>query len=358
MRPVRTPPSLHAPHLAEHGPQQAAAAPVMETDASMLHAFLYDSRSCKEWRPEGLHGLRDLTSGGHVLWVNVNGVASPGLMKALESEFGMHPLTLEDIQHAEQRPKVEEYGGYLYVVVRMLKEDAEEGLDSEQVSVLLGDGWVLTLQEGKPGDVFEPLREALRAGRPQIRSRGADYLLYSILDAVVDAFFPILDKVAEQAEALEEDVLEGAEANPREKLQDLRRDLRTIRQVAQPQRDALASLERNEPEWIRPATRTFMRDVSDHATRVVDAVEANRDLVASLMDLHLGNMTQRTNEAMRVLTVVATIFIPLTFIAGVYGMNFDHMPELRSPWGYPVAMAFMAALGIGMYVAFRRRGWV
>ena len=323
-----------------------------------LHAFLYDAQGCEEWRPESLWGLRERAMGGKVLWINVNGTADPQTLKALEGEFGIHPLTLEDIQHTEQRPKVEEYGGYLFVVARMVKEDAEGDLEEEQVSLLLGDHWVLTIQEGKPGDVFEPLRERIRGGRPQVRTRGADYLLYALLDAIVDAFFPILDRITAAAEDLEEAVLEGNEVEPREKLQALRRNLRILRQVAWPQRDALVSLERGEPEWIRPATRTFLRDVSDHATRVVDAVEGDRELVASLMDLHLGNMAQRTNDAMKVLTVVATIFIPLTFIAGVYGMNFEYMPELEHPWGYPLSMAFMAALGIGMYLAFRKRGWV
>lgn len=328
------------------------------TGAAALHAFLYDAQSFEEWRPDTLSGLRDRATGGRVLWVNVNGTADPGLLKELEAEFGVHPLTLEDIQHTTQRPKVEEYAGYLFVVARMVKEPPEGELEAEQVSVLLGDTWVLTIQEGKPGDVFEPLRERIRLGRPQVRTRGADYLLYALLDAVVDAFFPILERITERAEDLEEQVLEGTEVDTREKLQDLRRDLRVLRQVAWPQRDALASLERGEPEWIRPATRTFLRDVSDHATRVVDAVEADRELVSSIMDLHLGNMTQRTNDAMKVLTVVATIFIPLTFIAGVYGMNFAYMPELDHPWGYPLAMTFMAGLGISMYLAFRRRGWV
>lgn len=326
--------------------------------AAAIHAFLYDAQAYEEWRPEGLSGLRALATGGKVLWVNVNGPADAAMLKTLEAEFGIHPLTLEDIQHTEQRPKVEEYAGYLFVVARMMKRDLEGALDAEQVSILLGDQWVVTLQEGKPGDVFEPLRERIRLGRPQVRGRGADYLLYALVDAIVDAFFPILDDITDRAENLEEDILEGDETEPREKLQALRRDLRVLRQVAWPQRDALVSLERGEPEWIRPATRTFLRDVSDHATRVTDVVESNRELVASLMDLHLGNMAQRANDAMKVLTVVATIFIPLTFIVGVYGMNFRYMPELASPWGYPAVMAFMALLGVGMYVAFRRRGWV
>ena len=326
--------------------------------SAVLHAFLYDAQSWEEWHPDTLSGLQERATGGKVLWVNVNGTADPTVLKALEAEFGVHPLTLEDIQHTTQRPKVEEYASYLFVVARMLKDPAEGELEAEQVSLLLGDSWVLTIQEGKPGDVFEPLRERIRLGRPQVRTRGADYLLYALLDGIVDAFFPILDRITERAEDLEERVLEGTEEDTREKLQDLRRDLRILRQVAWPQRDALASLERGEPEWIRPATRTFLRDVSDHAIRVTDTVESTRELVASLMDLHLGNMAQRANDAMKVLTVVATIFIPLTFIAGVYGMNFRYMPELESPWGYPTVMAFMAALGIGMYLAFRRRGWV
>lgn len=327
--------------------------------SALLHAFRYNADELEEWHPATLAETRPRVDERHVLWINVNGTGDPETLRSLEADYRIHPLTIEDIHHVHQRPKVEEYADYLYVVCQMLKTDEDGFLDTEQVSMLIGDRWVVTLQEGKPGDVFEPVRERIRAGRPQVRANGPDYLAYAIMDAIVDAYFPILESFGTRAEALEEAILENdVRADVRENLQALRRDLLTLRRVAWPQRDATNVLERGETRWIAPATRAYFRDVNDHATRVIDFVETNRELVGNLMDLHLANVAARTNDVMKVLTVVSTIFIPLTFIVGLYGMNFENMPELRTPWGYPAVLVVMAALAVGMLVAFRRKGWV
>lgn len=324
----------------------------------ILHVFRYDAATLEETRPATLHEARAMARDGSTLWINVNGNDDRGVIATLEKDFGIHPLTIEDIQHTHQRPKVEEYPGYLYVVTQMIKHDIEGNIETEQVSILLGDGWIVTIQEGRPGDVFEPLRERIRQGRPTIRSSGPDYLLYSIVDAIVDAYFPVLEIFSNRAEAVEEDVVAQGSSDVRAHLQTLRHDLLTLKRVAWPQRDALAVLERSELRWIKPTTRTFLRDVSDHATRVIDFVENNRELVASLMDLYIANVAQRTNDVMKILTVVSSIFIPLTFLVGVYGMNFDYMPELRVKWAYPALLGIMFVLAVSFFMVFRRRGWV
>lgn len=325
--------------------------------AAPIHVIAYDAQGHEEHAPETLADAKRLIGRRRITWINIDSVADDDMMRALEAEFALHPLTVEDVRNLRQRPKVEEYPEYVYVVTQMLRRDAEGELISEQVSLLLGDDWVITLQD-KPGDVFDGVRGRIRQRRPRISQGGPDYLVYALIDAIVDAFFPLVEEIGLRAEDLEDRALEEASMHLRGEIQRLRRELLVLRRVAWPQRDAVTLLERGEMERIAPETRTYLRDVTDHATRVLDFVETNRELAASLMDLYLASLAQKTNETMKVLTVVATIFIPLTFIAGVYGMNFDYMPELHVWWGYPAVMAVMAALGITMYMMFRRRDWV
>lgn len=323
-----------------------------------IHIIRYNRGHVEEHTAERVSQARDFVKPGWTTWINVNGIEGDAALEALRDLFGVHPLTLEDVVSAHQRPKVEEYPSYLYVVMQMIKQKPRARFELEQVSFLVGDTWLITVQEGKPGDVFGPVRESLRLGRPQIRSGGPDHLLYGLLAQVVAAGFPLLEAFGGRAEELEDRILEGASVEAREALQDLKRDLLTVRRIAWPQRDALARLERDELRLIRPETRPFLRDLHDQGVRVLDFVETNRELIASLMDLYLANTAQRTNEVMKVLTVVATIFIPLTFITSLYGMNFRYMPELEEWWGYPAVLAFMALLAGGMLLYFRRRGWL
>lgn len=327
------------------------------TAGPLIHVMSYGPDGVEESTPTRLVDARALRGRRAVTWLNVNRATDPEMLASLERDFGVHALTVEDIRNTLQRPKVERYRGYTFVVTQMVELNGEGVVETEQLVMLLGPDWLITVQEA-PGDVFEPVRARIRQGSPNVRGAPADVLVHQILDAIVDAYFPALATFSDRAEALEEVILSGEDRDVRGELQSLRRDLLELKRVAWPQRDALLVLERSDLRWISAGTRTFLRDVSDHATRVIDFVETNRELVASLMDLHLANLTHRTNEAMRVLTVVATIFIPLTFIVGVYGMNFDFMPELRARWGYPAVMAFMAAVGVAMYAHFRRRGWV
>lgn len=292
-----------------------------------------------------------------VTWINVDGLHDPTVVESIGQHFGLHPLVLEDILSVGQRPKLEEYEGYLFVELNMLHMGEGFLVQDEQLSLVLGPGWVLTFQE-RPGDVLDVIRERLRSSKGRIRERGADYLAYALIDAVVDSYFGVLERVGDQAELLEEEALDHPSPRTMHRIHEVRREIIVIRKSVWPVRDLLAGLLRAESSLVKEGTRVFLRDVYDHAIQAIDTVESLRDVAGSLMDLHLSTLSNRTNEVMKVLTIMATIFIPLTFIAGVYGMNFAFMPELEIWWGYPAVWGVMLTVAGGMLVFFRRRGWL
>ncbi len=291
-------------------------------------------------------------------WINVSGVHEEEVIRTIGAHFGLHPLIQEDIVHTGQRPKLESYDDHVYVVSKMLYHDDEEDqLRAEQVSFVLGGSYLLSFQEN-PGDVFEPVRERLRKGRGRIRTAGTDYLTYALLDVIVDHYFVILEELGERTEAVEEEVLENPHPETQERINDLRRDLIFMRRMTWPVRELLSQIERLEsPLWTED-THPFVRDTYDHAVQVLDLVESLRDVVGGLTDLYMTSISNRMNEIMKVLTIIGTIFIPLTFVAGIYGMNFEYMPELGVWYAYPVVMAAMAALAIGLLLYFRRKEWI
>ena len=265
---------------------------------------------------------------------------------------------LEDIAHVGQRPKLEEYDEYLYIVLYQLEWHGEhEMVAEEQVSLVLGTNWMFSFQEQR-GDDFDPTRERLRRGQAKLRDWGADYLAYTLLDATVDNYFTILNHIGLVTEQLELELLDDPGQHTMRKLQQLTRKLLVVRRAVWPLRDVLTSLMRTESELIREDTRFYLRDVHDHALRVLEAVETLRDVVSGMIDLYLSQVAHRTNQAIKVLTVMAGIFIPLTFIVGVYGMNFVYMPELESRWGYPAVWGVMIVTAVGLWIWFRKRGWV
>ncbi len=294
-----------------------------------------------------------------VSWVNVDGLHDLEVLSRLRDHFSLHPLVMEDVVQVGHRAKVEEYEGYLYLVLPMLRFNEEQGtVEAEQVSVILGPTWVLTFQEEQVGDAFEPVRARLRGSHGRIRHRGADYLAYALVDAVVDGYFLILERLGDAVEALDEEVMGDPAPTVLHRIHHLKRELLLLRKSVWPLREALSSFARTESELVSDATQLFARDVYDHAIQVIDTVETLRDLAAGITDLYLSRVGQRTNEVMKVLTIMATIFIPLTFIVGVYGMNFEYMPELRIPWAYPALWALMIGLGGGMTWVFRKRKWL
>ncbi|MCB9717249.1 MAG: magnesium/cobalt transporter CorA [Myxococcales bacterium] len=293
-----------------------------------------------------------------VSWINVDGLHDVELIRELGEHFGWHPLMLEDIVSVGQRSKMEAYDGYLYLVLPMLSWDPEgRHVVEEQLSLVLGERYVFTFQE-RFGDVFEEVRGRLRAGRGRIRSRGADYLAYALMDAVVDHYFTVLEKVGDVTEEIEGEVLDDPKHSTIGRLHSLKRELISVRRAVWPLREVFSRLLRAEDEHLSSETRIFQRDVYDHTVQVVDTVEALRDVVSGTVDLYLSTVGYRTNEVMKVLTIMASIFIPLTFLAGLYGMNFDYLPELHVHWAYPVLLLSMAAIAVSMVVFFKRKGWL
>lgn len=303
-----------------------------------------------------------------VTWLDVDGLGDAEAIKAVGEAAGLHRLSVADVVHPYQRPKVEDFGTYLFIVVRMPGPGCAPGeggaIETEQVSLCLGDGFVLTFQErAKPGDCFGGVRERIRNSIGAIRGRGADYLAYALLDAAVDAYFPLLEDLGERLEAMEEDSSAAFDVQRMRRLHAIRRDYLTIRRAAWPLREAVGALQRDQSRLISDHTRLYLRDCYDHTVQVIDLVETGRELGAALMEMHLAGASHRMNEIVKVLTIITTIFIPLSFIAGIYGMNFDtrhpaNMPELRWAYGYPAVLTAMAVIAAIMVAVFWRRGWI
>jgi magnesium transporter len=306
-----------------------------------------------------------------VAWINVEGLGDVETVRAVGAAFGLHPLALEDILDVHQRPKLEAYDDTLFIILRLPAGDGHHAddivsgrLELELVAICLGRGLVLTFQERPDTDVFEPVRRRLRAATGSIRERSADYLAYALIDAGIDAYFPLLERCGEQVEELERMVVEQAEVSQIARIHDLKRDLLTMRRAIWPLRDLLNALLRDEAALVGPQTRLYLRDCYDHTVQLIDMIETYREIATGLVDIHLSSLSNRMNEVMKVLTIIATIFIPLTFIAGIYGMNFDpaagpwNMPELGWRYGYPAALLAMAAIAGGLVALFWRRGWI
>lgn len=332
-----------------------------EAPAPELRAICYGPDGFEEPELARPEDVRELLGRRPVTWVNVDGLGDVDVLSRLGRVFDLHPLALEDIVHTHQRPKVEPYGGQLFVVARMPRPDGSGG--SEQVSLCLGEGWLVTFQERR-GDCLDPVRGRIRARLQRISSAGPDYLAYAVLDAIIDSYFPMLESYADRLEALEDEVLKSPVSETLAEVHRIKRELQGLRRDVWPLRDVVNGLLRDAGQAVTEQTRVFLRDCYDHAVRLMELTETLREVASGLVELYLSNVSNRMNEVMRVLTVVSTVFIPLTFIAGVYGMNFDpdasrlSMPELRWAWGYPVCLAVMALIGGGMLLFFRRLGWL
>lgn len=292
-----------------------------------------------------------------VTWLNLSGLQNIEAIERIGREFGVHPLTLEDILHLNQRPKVDIFDDYVYAVVKMLQTGSGGGeLDMEQVSLVVGENFVITFQE-REGDVLDPLRERIAKGKGRIRKFGADYLGYAILDAIVDEYFAIVEAFEEAMEQLEDKVLTSTDEGVAEEIHDLRSRLLSVRRHTTPLREAISSLMRAADGIIREDTLPYLRDLHDHVLRVTESLDLLRENVTGLREMYLANVSNRMNAVMKVLTVIATIFIPLTFIAGVYGMSFEYMPELKWRWGYFAVWIVMVVVAGGMVRYFRKHNW-
>ncbi|MBI1904222.1 MAG: magnesium/cobalt transporter CorA [Planctomycetia bacterium] len=332
---------------------------------SRVRVMAYGPDGLTERAVADLKEIAALAEKSPVVWVDVDGLGDLEVVCRLGEIFHLHPLALEDVLNVHQRPKVDQYGQHLFLVARM--PSWNHGLETEQLSIFLGRNFVITLQDALPGDCLEPVRQRIRNGTGRVRQLGPDYLVYSILDAVTDSHFPILEQLGEELETIEDAILATPDPSHVSRLHGLKRDLLAIRRVCWPFRDALQTLLRDrqaEGDLIREETRVYVRDCYDHATRIIEWIENYRELSADLMNLYLTRLNNHMNEVMKVLTVFATIFTPLMFIASVYGMNFSsdvspwNMPELRWYFGYPISLALMLVVAVALLYFVYKRGWL
>jgi magnesium transporter len=299
-----------------------------------------------------------------VTWINIDGVHQIDIIEKIGKHFELHPLVLEDIVNTSQRPKMEDFDSYLFLVLKMLyRKDNGKEAKSEQVSLVVGPQYVITFQEIE-GDIFNPVRERIRSGKGRLRKRGSDYLAYALIDAIIDNYFIVLEKMGEEIEELEKELINNPTPQTLYEINRLKAELLFLRKSIWPLREVINGLQRGESSLIKDTTGIFLRDVYDHTIQVIDTIETFRDLVSGMFDTYLSSLSNKMNEVMKVLTIIATIFIPLTFIAGIYGMNFNpavspwNMPELNWDFGYLVAIGIMVIIALGMVIYFKRKKWL
>ncbi len=317
----------------------------------------YDEQNFQETETETVEECFAFRDKDTVSWINVDGVHDGEAIGKLGSCFGVHPLILEDIMSTGQRPKIEDMGSYIYIVVRMLSfQGKKREVQSEQVSLILGPNFVISFQESV-GDVFDPVRDRIRSGKGRLRKMGPDYLAYALIDAVVDNYFFVLEKLGEKVEEVEEELVNDPSRKTLQEIHVLKREMIYLRKSVWPLREVISGLTRTESKLVSESTGIFLRDVYDHTVQVIDTVETFRDMLSGMLDIYLSSISNRMNEVMKVLTIIATIFIPLTFIAGIYGMNFKFMPELEWHWGYFIILGVMIVVAVWMLIFFKRKKW-
>lgn len=318
----------------------------------------YDESQFQEKEAKTLEECFPYKGSPSITWINVDGIHQIETFEKLGKCFELHPLTLEDILNTDQRPKVEDFGDYMYVVLKMFSyEDKSNEILIEQVSLILGPNFVLSFQEDV-GDVFDPIRERIRNGKGKIRKMGADYLVYTLLDAIVDNYFIILEKIGEQIEFIEERLIINPASDTLNTIHKLKREMLFLRKSVWPLREVISNMERVESSLIKGSTKIYLRDVYDHNIQIIDTIETLRDMLSGMLDIYLTSISNRLNAVMKVLTIIATIFMPLTFLAGIYGMNFKYMPELEWKWGYPLILLIMFSIGVSMLFYFKRKKWL
>jgi len=330
-----------------------------KVEDTRINAIYYDEAQARRWEVESVGPDLRPDGGPGVTWINVDGLHQVDLLAQIGEILGLHPLVVEDIANTDHRPKAEEYGEYSFLVFKSLYHVDEESdqVQVEQISLVLGPGYVITFQE-QPGDEFDPVRDRILADRGRIRQAGADYLAYVLVYLVVDQYFAVLEWIGDQIESLEEELIGRPSTETLQAIYRLKRTIASVRKAIWPLREAIGQLQRDGSALIAESTRLYLRDVYDHTVQVIDTTETFRDTISGMLDIYLSSVSNRMNEVMKVLTVIATVFIPLTFIAGVYGMNFEHMPELAWRWAYPAVWAIMILIGGAMIVYFWRKGWL
>lgn len=321
----------------------------------ILELIQYNREQYDRFNNSSIQEVINSLDSSKVNWVNVDGLDDKTILDKLQEHFCLHTLLIDDVTN-DQRPKAEEYEDYLFFTLKMLYRIEGSHIDYEQISFVLGTNYLLSFQE-KEGDLFDSFRERIRLDQGRVRKQQTDYLLYRLLDIIVDNYYSILDNIGEQIEAIEEEIETGTTENTFKQIQKLKKELIFLRKAVYPLRDAMSKLVRGETSFIRDETTRYFADVYDHVVHLIDSLDTYKDLTSGLMDIHINTQNNRMTEVMKVLAVISTIFIPLTFIAGVYGMNFEYMPELTSKWGYPLTWGVMLLIGGSMLVYFRRKKW-
>jgi len=339
-----------------------------ETKPSVITLIEYDKTRLEERTITNREELLRHLDNNRITWINIDGLGDIDVLRSLGTQFNLHPLALEDVLSTGQRPKLEQYDGYLFIVAQMLYLNEKKQMCGEQVSMFLGKNFLITIQEEGDFDVFEPVRARIRAANGSIRKQGADYLAYALLDSIVDHYYPVLESVGASIDLIEDELVDVPTKSPVAQLHRYKRTLAQVRRFIWPVRDLVNSMMHEETGLVSKGTKVYLRDCYDHTVQLMDLVESYRDVISGLAELYLSSVGIRTNEIMRVLTVVTSIFIPLTFIVGVYGMNFArevdgkklpwNMPELASPYGYVVCWIFMLGLAIFQLIYFKRRRWL
>jgi magnesium transporter len=327
-------------------------------EKSVITLIGYNESGCEEKKITSPEELKEQLRNKNNLWINIDGISDTDLIQKVGEIFNLHPLMLEDIVNTSQRPKYEDFGDYVYIVLKMIYFDSKtKDIQAEQVSLVLGDNYCLTFQE-QEGDIFDPIRDRLKNNKGRVRKSGVDYLIYSLIDAVVDNYFVILERLGDHIEGMETELITEPDTKTLSTIYSLKRDAVFLRRSVWPLREVVSALERNDSKIIKKTTLVYLRDVYDHTIQVIDTIETFRDMLSGMLDIYLSSVSNRMNEVMKVLTIIATIFIPLTFIAGIYGMNFKNMPELNSPLGYPVVLGLMGIIFIGMIIYFKKKKWI
>jgi magnesium transporter len=327
-------------------------------DKLRISVFDYNEEGYEERDVKSIEECLTFKDSSTVTWINIDGIHDVETIEKIGKKFDLHPLTLEDVVNTAQRPKIEDFENYVFIVMKMLYHDsAGQEILIEQVSLILGPNYVISFQE-REGDVFNPVRDRIRKNKGKVRKMGPDYLAYALLDAIVDNYFVVLEKIGEKIEVAEELLVKNPTPETLKMIHSLKRDMIFLRKSVWPLRELINGLKREDVRLVKEATQIYLSDVYDHTIQVIDTVETFRDMVSGMLDIYLSSLSNRMNEVMKVLTIFASIFIPLTFIAGVYGMNFKYMPELEWHWAYFIVLGIMASVGGVMLLFFKRKRWL
>lgn len=324
-----------------------------------IELIYYDEEFCIKKEIFSTEESSEYLSRKGVTWINIDGLSDISLIESFGSFFKINELVLEDILNTEQRPQIKDFGNFIFTALKMANFDSEtDELITEQVSLIISKNFVISFQEGIAGDVFGPLRERILKGKDKIRTQGTDFLAHALIDATVDSFFVVLEKIGYKLEDIEEETLTNPSAKTIEKIHKLKRNLIFLRKAVWPIREVASFLERSESPLLQKITLAYFRDIYDHTLQLIDLIETFRDIGGGILDIYLSNLSNRLNEVMKVLTIISTIFIPLTFIAGVYGMNFHYMPELEWKYGYYLVLLIMIIVALFMTFFFKRKKWI